>query len=99
MLQPDVILVLGRHALTRLLPGAGGITRNHGQRIRRGDRTYVPLYHPAAALYNASLMDTLTEDMQRVRGYLADAEAERSARVHATSDEIMEAPADQLALF
>jgi DNA polymerase len=99
MLQPDVILVLGRHALARLLPGSGGITRNHGQRIRRGDRTYVPLYHPAAALYNASLMDTLTDDMKRVRGYLADAEAERSARVHATATAPQEAPADQMALF
>jgi DNA polymerase len=99
MLQPDVILILGRHALARLLPGSGGITRNHGQRFRRGDRTYVPLYHPAAALYNASLMDTLTDDMQRVRGYLADAEAERSARVHPTPTAPQEEPADQMGLF
>src|ERR1700682_2970532 len=26
LLQPDVILLLGRHALTRLLPSAGGIS-------------------------------------------------------------------------
>ena len=31
IIQPDVILVLGRHALARLLPGAGGIT--HLRRI------------------------------------------------------------------
>ena len=103
MLQPDVILVLGRHALARLLPGAGGITRNHGSRIRRGDRVYVPLYHPAAALYNASLMDTLKDDMQRVRGYLADADAERAQRVPvavgAGADAAAEPPADQLDLF
>jgi uracil-DNA glycosylase family 4 len=85
MLQPDVILVLGRHALTRLLPGAGGISRLHGQRLRRGDRVYVPLYHPAAALYNATLMDTLETDMRRVREYLADAEAERARRASPAS--------------
>ena len=52
LLQPDVILLLGRHALTRLLPGVGGISRLHGERLHRDDRVYVPLYHPAAALYN-----------------------------------------------
>ncbi len=73
MLRPAVILLLGRHALSRLLPGAGSITRLHGERIRRGDRVYVPLYHPAAALYNANLLETLQADMARVRRYLDDA--------------------------
>src|ERR1700719_4350198 len=72
MLQPDVILLLGRHALTRLLPGAGGISRLHGERVRHDDRVFVPLYHPAAALYNAGLRETLDADMRRVRGYLGD---------------------------
>jgi uracil-DNA glycosylase family 4 len=99
MLQPDVILVLGRHALSRLLPGSGGISRLHGQRLRRGDRVFVPLYHPAAALYNASLLDTLEADMQRVRGYLADAEAERARPAAAVPVVREESSADQLALF
>lgn len=77
IVRPDVILVLGRHALGRLLPGAGGITALHGRRVVRGDRLYVPLYHPAAALYQASLMRTLEEDMRKVRGYLDEDEAER----------------------
>jgi len=77
LIRPDVILLLGRHAVGRVLPGSTGISRIHGQRVRRGDRLYVPLYHPAAALYNAQLLRTLEEDMQRVRGYLDDAEAER----------------------
>ena len=74
MLRPQVILLLGRHALARLLPGAGSITRLHGERVRRGDRVYVPLYHPAAALYNGSLMETLRDDMARVRRYLDEDE-------------------------
>ena len=101
MLQPDVILVLGRHALARILPGAGSISRLHGQRVRRDTRTYVPLYHPAAALYNAGLLETLEADMQRVRGYLADAEARRAtaAAPAAAAAAVTEAPRDQLALF
>ena len=92
---------MGR-TLLRLLPGAGGISRLHGQRVRRGERVYVPLYHPAAALYNATLMDTLEADMRRVREYLADAEAERSRHaatvpIGAATDDA--ASTDQLALF
>ena len=83
IIRPDVILILGRHALARLLPGAGGISRLHGEKVVRGDRLYVPLYHPAAALYNGSLMSTLQADMQRVRGYLDEAEAARRARADA----------------
>ena len=77
IIRPDVILILGRHALARLLPGAGGITGLHGRRVVRGDRLYVPLYHPAAALYQASLMRTLEEDMLKVRQYLDEAETHR----------------------
>lgn len=94
LLRPDVILVLGRHALHRLLPGAGSITRLHGERVRRGDRTYVPLYHPAAALYNANLLDTLRDDMARVRRYLDDAERQRGEAEGAP-----DASDAQLALF
>lgn len=80
LVRPDVILVLGRHATARLLPGIGPITRVHGQRIQQDGRTYVPLLHPAAALYNGSLLATLEEDMRRVRLYLVEAEAERRLR-------------------
>ena len=77
LIQPDVILLLGRHAVGRLLPGSRGISTVHGQKVVRGDRLYVPLYHPAAALYNGSLLRTLEEDMQKVRGYLDEAAAKR----------------------
>ena len=100
MLHPEVILVLGRHALARLLPGAGSITRLHGERVRRGDRVYVPLYHPAAALYNASLLGTLRDDMARVRSYLDEEEARR-VEVRGTPVPVLPEAAniDQLALF
>lgn len=94
IIRPDVILILGRHALGRLLPGSPGISRVHGERIVRGDRLYVPLYHPAAALYNGSLMRTLEEDMRRVRGYLDEAAAARGAAAPAAM-----AASDQMPLF
>ena len=79
LIRPDVILLLGRHALGRLLPGRPPISRIHGDRVVDGDRVYVPLYHPAAALYNGGMLATLEADMVRVRGYLEDAVAARAA--------------------
>ena len=99
LLRPDVILILGRHALNRLLPEAGGISRLHGQRVIREERVYVPLYHPAAALYNGSLRETLFADMQRVRGYLDEAEAMRAPQAAGADVSAQPVPADQLSLF
>ena len=99
MLRPDVILVLGRHALGRLLPGAGTITRLHGQRVHRRQRVYVPLYHPAAALYNANLLQTLQQDMRLVRRYLDEAEAAVELEAAAQGATPPAPRADQMALF
>ena len=70
IIRPDVILLLGRHAVARVLPGMPGISHIHGELVERNGRRYVPLYHPAAALYNGSLLSTLQADMQKLRGYL-----------------------------
>ncbi len=107
LIRPDVILLLGRHALQRILPGAPGISRSHGTRIRDRGRLYVPLYHPAAALYNGGLLATLQEDMRRVRTYLDEAGAERllaaqrEAQQQARSQAEAAAPIphEQLSLF
>lgn len=100
LIRPDVILLLGRHALGRLLPGRPPISRIHGDRIVDGDRTYVPLYHPAAALYNGSMMGTLEDDMRRVRGYLDEADAARVAAAMTTpAPQSVAEPADQMSLF
>jgi uracil-DNA glycosylase family 4 len=70
VIQPQVILLLGRHALQRMVPDAPGISRCHGRALRVGDRTYMPCYHPAAALYQSSLLPTLREDFQHLRLHL-----------------------------
>lgn len=63
--SPDVVVTLGRHSMEYFLPQMR-ITQIHGQakRITFGEQKLVvmPLYHPAAALYNGSLRQTLVED-------------------------------------
>jgi DNA polymerase len=71
LIRPKVVLILGRHALERLMPGQGTITHLHGTLIKRGEVAYVPLYHPAAALHNGALVADLEHDFDRVKAYLA----------------------------
>ena len=70
LVKPKVVLILGRHALERLMPGQGSISRIHGALIKRGEVAYVPLYHPAAALHNGALVADLEKDFDRVKQYL-----------------------------
>jgi uracil-DNA glycosylase family 4 len=69
IIQPHVVVTLGRHSMEYFLPGQF-ISKIHGEpkRIRFGDNTLVivPLYHPAAALYNGSLRQTLIDDFIRM---------------------------------
>jgi uracil-DNA glycosylase family 4 len=96
LIGPAVILLLGRHALQRILPGAPGISRAHGQLVERNGRAYVPLYHPAAALYNSFLVDTLEQDFRRVQKYIAEIEARRAVAPAEAPDPD---PKEQLTLF
>lgn len=65
IINPVIVVTLGRHSMEYFLPGRR-ITDIHGQpkRINFGDRkiVVVPLYHPAAALYNGGLRQTLIDD-------------------------------------
>jgi DNA polymerase len=70
LVKPKAVLILGRHALERLMPGQGSISRIHGSLIKRGDVAYIPLYHPAAALHNGALVADLERDFDSLRKYL-----------------------------
>ena len=86
-LDPAVVVTLGRHSLQRYLPGAR-IGAVHGvlRRSYTGQHVY-PMYHPAAALHQASLRETLFRDIRGLPAALLDArralDAERAASVQA----------------
>lgn len=69
IIEPKVVITLGRHSMEYFLPGMY-ISQIHGQpkRIQFGESTLVivPLYHPAAALYNGSMRQTLIDDFLMV---------------------------------
>lgn len=67
IINPKIIVMLGRHSMSKLLPGVGTISQIHGKPFRRQDgRIYLPLYHPAAALYNGGLRQTLLDDFAKI---------------------------------
>jgi uracil-DNA glycosylase family 4 len=82
IINPKAIVTLGRHSMEFFLPEAK-IGQVHGQAVHK-KVTYhdqsthewliVPLYHPAAALYNGSLRQTLIDDFLRVPTYIAKLE-------------------------
>ena len=69
IINPKVVVTLGRHSMEYFLPGMY-ISQIHGQakRIAFDDHkvVIVPLYHPAAALYNGSLRETLLADFSHI---------------------------------
>jgi uracil-DNA glycosylase len=76
LIQPRVICTLGNFA-TKLLSGQPyGITRVHGkpqpQRIGSVDLVLYPIFHPAAALYTPSMLETLRTDFAQLPEMLAE---------------------------
>jgi uracil-DNA glycosylase family 4 len=70
VIKPKLVVTLGRHSMDSLLPGLQ-ISRVHGQPKRYKDRVYLPLFHPAAALYNGAMRQTLIDDFARIPRILA----------------------------
>jgi len=77
-IQPKVIATLGRFSMQYIMKEFGlsfeiePISIAHGKiydaKADYGDIQIVPLYHPAAAIYNQSLKDTLREDFHSLKG-------------------------------
>lgn len=69
IIDPTLIVLLGRHAMHQFFPDAK-ISEAHGVLVTSNyfgkTRNFLPLYHPAAALYNGALREVLKEDFKRI---------------------------------
>jgi DNA polymerase len=69
IVNPEVVITLGRHSMEYFF-ASEKISEVHGRKMKveiigwKG--VLIPLYHPAAALYNGSLRQTLKEDFLRL---------------------------------
>lgn len=72
-INPKVVVTLGRHSANCFLPGLQ-ISAIHGQthtvniEVKNTMHSWqiLPLYHPAAAMYNGKLKATLLEDFKQI---------------------------------
>lgn len=65
IINPKVVVTLGRHSMEYFLPGTtiGAIHgKPHLVQVGAVPLIVIPLYHPAAALYNGSMRQTLIKD-------------------------------------
>ena len=79
VLKPRIIVTLGRHAWKWVCEHFGveyeSISRAHGRIYRTntllyGQITIIPMYHPAAAIYNKELLPVLKEDFKRLGEFI-----------------------------
>jgi len=71
LINPKIIVTLGRFSMAKFF-GAVKISQIHGKSKKIGDRLIVAMYHPAAALHQPALKNTLLEDFSKLKNYLHD---------------------------
>jgi uracil-DNA glycosylase family 4 len=105
LVRPRVVAALGDLATRALAGGPHGVSHLRGQ-VRRAEIAgcaieLLPLYHPAAALYNARLLPVLEADVRRLGELLGLALAGRAEPPPAAPQSVPPAPDDeqQLGLF
>jgi uracil-DNA glycosylase len=99
-IDPKVIVTLGRFSMAKFFPGAK-IGAIHGQAKLVNGRIVVAMYHPAAALHQAALKQTVVDDFKRAIP-AALAEARRLAaegKLSAKKDDDDDQPPQQMSLF
>jgi uracil-DNA glycosylase len=98
-INPSIIVTLGRFSMNKFMPGAK-ISQVHGQMRKVGNRYVIAMFHPAAALHQASLKPAILADFAKLPELLKQARA-GLGRVQAEvqkQDEPKEDP-KQLSLF
>jgi DNA polymerase len=71
-INPSIVITLGRYSMAKFMPGAK-ISTVHGQMRKVGDRYVIPMFHPAAALHQASLKPAIMADFAKLPQLLEQA--------------------------
>ncbi len=72
LICPRMIVTLGRYSMAMFFPGKS-IGKIHGTAQKRDNVIYYAMYHPAAALHQQSLRQTIETDMLKIPSLLAEA--------------------------
>lgn len=72
LIQPRIIVCLGRIAAKKLIDPDFRITRQHGQWFRRGDFWMMATYHPSALLRDVSKRPDAFDDLMSLRAKIQE---------------------------
>jgi uracil-DNA glycosylase family 4 len=89
IILPKMIVTLGRYSMALFFPGKT-ISQIHGTAVKKDGTIYFAMYHPAAALHQQNLRDTIKSDMLKIPPLLAE--------LHSKNETIKDAT-QQLNLF
>ena len=65
LINPRIIVTLGKYALLHFRP-TGKISEDHGKMLIWNKRILYPVYHPAAALRNKNILQSLESDLKKI---------------------------------
>jgi len=65
-IKPKLIVTLGKHSMQMFFPQIKSVSMAHGKAYKKAGQVYLILYHPAAALYQESLRETMKEDFKKI---------------------------------
>ncbi len=89
LIKPKVVCTLGNFAMQTLLGKKVGIMKMRGQSFQVQNFWVFPMLHPAAALHQGNLKETIADDFRKLKAFL-DRRQEASAPA---------TPAEQMNLF
>ena len=72
LISPRMIVTLGRYSMAMFFPGKT-IGKIHGTAQKQDNVIYYAMYHPAAALHQQSLRQTIETDMLKIPSLLTEA--------------------------
>lgn len=105
LVNPTLLVTLGRFSLTRLFPRQS-ISRARGQLLYKDGLAVYPIYHPAAALRQQNLRDVILEDfrnlpdaLETARRRLTRAVADQPAAYGSDDADTGETSGEQLSLL
>ncbi len=70
LIDPKIVCPLGTPAMKTVMGPGYSATQVHGKAFRNGRMIILPMYHPAAALYDPGLKDQLLEDFRILKDLL-----------------------------
>jgi DNA polymerase len=91
LIDPKVIVTMGNFATKFILKTDVGITRLRGTTQSAGRFTVLPIFHPAAALYDVTKKEVLLDDFARLKAMLEASRPEDNAAEVPADDSLTEA--------